>query len=181
MDLGSVLNIAITDLLDGLSKSLSAVGDEQWKPTKIEQPDGSSYPAIVDNGDVEIAKFVSFSDAAVVCRLKNEMIITQEVIKRLRDHRNFLMSVMNTPRTDDFFAAVRGEAAHQISRWGTEHDAGKTNSDWFTLILGLQGKAVKAYWDNDEEKLKHHIVSTAAALLNWLRALNGETTTMRPG
>ncbi len=91
------------------------------------------------------------------------------------------VKTINTPRTDDFFEAVRNEAAHQVGRWGTTHDAGKTNPDWFTLIVYLQGKAVNAYWNRDQDKLKHHIVSTAAALLNWLRALNGESVEMRPG
>lgn len=92
-----------------------------------------------------------------------------------------LRGLINTPRTDEFFEAVRIEAAHQIERWGVEHDAGKRPEDWFTLLGYLGGKAIKAYYDGDAEKLKHHIVTIGAVCLNWLRNLNGETTAMRPG
>ena len=36
--------------------------------------------------------------------------------------RDRLFLLINTPRTDDFFEAVRIEAAHQVERWGVEHD-----------------------------------------------------------
>lgn len=92
-----------------------------------------------------------------------------------------LKALINTPRTDDFFEAVRNEAAHQVERWGTEHDAGKRPEDWIALLVYLTGKATKAYYDGDGNKLRHHIVTVGAVCLNWLRNLNGETTAMRPG
>ena len=92
-----------------------------------------------------------------------------------------LRGLINTPRTDDFFEAVRIEAAHQIERWGTEHDAGKQPADWIALLAFLTGKATMAYYVGDADKMKHHIVTVAAACLNWLRNLNGETTAFRPG
>lgn len=92
-----------------------------------------------------------------------------------------LTSLINTPRTDEFFEAVRIEAAHQIERWGAEHDAGKRSEDWVTLLIYLLGKAARAHFDGDRPKLEHHVITTAAVALNWWRRLTGVSTTMRPG
>jgi hypothetical protein len=92
-----------------------------------------------------------------------------------------LTALINTPRTDDFFEAVRVEAAHQIERWGVEHDAGKRPEDWCTLLLYLLGKAAKAHFDGNQEKLLHHIITVAAVALNWHRNATGVNTAMRPG
>lgn len=77
---------------------------------------------------------------------------------------NALRAKINTPHTDEFFEAVRLEAAHQLERWPEEHDAAKTPADWFWLLGRLAGKAVE-----NPEKRRHHIVSSAAVLLNWFR------------
>jgi hypothetical protein len=87
-----------------------------------------------------------------------------------------LFALINTPHTDEFFEAVRLEAAHQIQRWGARHDAGKTAPDWFWLVGYLLGKAL-----HFPDKRKHHLVSSAAALLNWFRAETGDSNIMRPG
>ena len=99
----------------------------------------------------------------------------------LRTEVERLRMLINTPRTDDFFEAVRNEAAHQIERWGVDHDAGKRREDWITLLVYLAGKVTKAHYDRDDKKLKHHVVTVAAVCLNWLRAENGESNAMRPG
>jgi hypothetical protein len=88
---------------------------------------------------------------------------------------------VNTPRADEFFGAVSMEAAHQIQRWGADHDAGKRTEDWITLYTYLLGKAAKAYWSGDQEKLKHHVITAAAVSLNWWRRLVGVSSSMRPG
>lgn len=100
---------------------------------------------------------------------------------RLIEEVKRLKSIINTPRTDEYFEAVRNEAAHQIERWGVEHDAGKRPEDWIALLTYLTGKATKAHYDNDLDKLKHHVVTVGAVCLNWLRNINGENTLMRPG
>lgn len=107
---------------------------------------------------------------------------------RLRDERDAfscevasLDAIINTPRTDEFFEAVRLEAAHQIERWGVEHDAGKRPEDWLTLYTYLLGKAARAHFDGDREKLLHHIITVAAVALNWHRNETGVSTLMRPG
>lgn len=48
---------------------------------------------------------------------------------------------INNPITDDFLKGVRHEAAHQVGRWGTAQDRGKTPLDWFWLIGFLAQKA----------------------------------------
>lgn len=92
-----------------------------------------------------------------------------------------LLALINTPRTDDFFEAVRIEAAHQVERWGAEHDAGKRAEDWIALFMYLLGKATKAHYDGDRAKLEHHVITAAAVALNWHRNLTGVSTAMRPG
>lgn len=88
---------------------------------------------------------------------------------RLRANLDAVWALVNTPQTEDFVEAVKLEAAHQQLRWGTEHDTGKTDADWFWLVGYLAGKAL-----HKPEKRLHHIVTTAAALLNWHRHLTGE-------
>jgi len=41
---------------------------------------------------------------------------------------------LGAPEIDDFFEAVKKEAAYQRERWGADHDGGKTDPDWFWLI-----------------------------------------------
>jgi len=106
---------------------------------------------------------------------EQEMVLTNGAIDAL-DELERLRTLLNTPRTDEFFDSVRVEAAHQIERWGVEQDAGKSAADWFWLLGYLAGKAL-----GKPEKRLHHIISSAAALLNWFRHETGESTAMRPG
>ena len=93
-----------------------------------------------------------------------------------------LKALINTPQTVDYFEAVKLEAAHQQLRWGTKSDTGKIAPDWFWLVGFLLTKAVVAFIkDNNNEKGKHHIISSSAVLLNWHRYVTGEMTDMRPG
>lgn len=85
------------------------------------------------------------------------------------------------PIIEDFLAGVEREAAYQREHWGTEHDAGKTPSDWFWLLGYLAGKALASAIAGDRNKALHHCISTAAACLNWHAALKGTDTRMRPG
>lgn len=90
--------------------------------------------------------------------------------------RDRLAAAINTPHTKEFLVAVEMEAIHQRERWGTEQDAGKEITDWYWLIGYLAGKAVLK-----PEKRLHHIITTAAACLNWHAAAIGVDTSMRPG
>lgn len=115
---------------------------------------------------------------------------TQDVIRRLgyvtgdaaRDAANELRkldALINSPHVCNFLEAVKREAAHQRLRWGTAQDAGKEDADWFWLIGYLAGKAIRP--DATPEKRLHHIITTAAACLNWHAARTGVDTAMRPG
>ncbi|MBQ1761965.1 MAG: hypothetical protein IIZ92_03575 [Aquincola sp.] len=86
---------------------------------------------------------------------------------------------INTPEVADFLAGVHNEALHQRERWGAEGDAGKTDADWYWLVGYLAGKAIRP--DATPEKQLHHIITTAAALLNWHAARIGAYAAMRPG
>lgn len=77
-----------------------------------------------------------------------------------------LNELINNPHTNDFLEAVRLEAAHQLERWGNEHDAQKSDADFYWTLGWLAGKAVRY---ETEEKRLHHIVTSAALCLNWHR------------
>lgn len=110
------------------------------------------------------------------------MTISRGVRETLKDERDAarlrvaaLEALINNPHTTDFLEAVRLEAAHQRERWAADHDSGKTDADWFWLIGYLAGKAL-----SKPDKLLHHVVTTAAACLNWhmARTVGND---MRPG
>lgn len=92
-----------------------------------------------------------------------------------------LLALIDTPQTADWLTAVPLEAAHQIKRWGSDHDRGKEPSDWYWLLGWLGGKALMAVLRGDLEKAKHHTISCGAVLLNWHRRLCGEDLTFQPG
>lgn len=108
-------------------------------------------------------------------------------LKRLRE-------LINSPHIAEFLDAVKIEAVHQRERWGVEHDSGKSDADWFWLIGYLAGKALHlAHAPPDAvntsvqppqpivTKQLHHIITTAAACLNWHANKIGVSTVMRPG
>jgi hypothetical protein len=107
--------------------------------------------------------------------------LSNECCRRLQIELERLDGLINTPQTDDFMSAVPLEAAHQIERWGTEHDEGKGPLDWFWLIGYLSQKSVAAELSGDIEKAKHHTISTAAVMLNWYRRLSGTESKFQPG
>lgn len=81
-----------------------------------------------------------------------------------RAERDRLRDLISTPHTADFLEAVRIESAHQRERWGDAHDESKGPEAWFWTLAYLAGKALAK-----PEKRLHHIVSSAALLLNWHR------------
>lgn len=78
-----------------------------------------------------------------------------------------LKAVLNTPEVADFVAGVMLEAPHQRQRWGLEHDAGKTPTDWWRLLRWLAVKAARAEIGGDLDKARHHTISTAAVCAHW--------------
>lgn len=101
--------------------------------------------------------------------------------ERLEQECERLRNLINTPHTDEWFEAVRLEAAHQIERWGSSHDEGKAPADWFWLLGYLGQKAMTAQMAGDDEKARHHTISSGAMLLNWFRSMVGDSGVMRPG
>lgn len=85
------------------------------------------------------------------------------------------MNRVNTPEIDNFMSGVRLEAAHQVQRWGTAHDRDKSAENWYWLVGYLAGKALRAAITGDREKALHHCISSAAALLQWHRAISRDT------
>jgi ABC-type branched-subunit amino acid transport system substrate-binding protein len=96
-----------------------------------------------------------------------------------------LEGLINVPHTDEFLQAVRLEAAHQINRWGVEHDRGKDPPAWYWLVGYLAGKALAAALAGARDQelhltALHHTISTAAVLLNWWRHMRGLELTYQP-
>jgi hypothetical protein len=118
------------------------------------------------------------SEVAAMLRSSDEPMDRDAAIDVERGYRELkrLDALINSPHTVDFLKAVELEALHQRERWGAEHDAGKTDADWFWLIGYLAGKAL-----HKPEKQLHHIITTAAACLNWHAMKTGADTRMRPG
>lgn len=87
------------------------------------------------------------------------------------------INLINSPQTTNFMEAVRVVAGHLVRYWGSERDASKRPEDWITLIVDLLGKASKAHFDGDRDKLLHHVITLAAICLNWHRNMME----MRPG
>lgn len=89
---------------------------------------------------------------------------------------SYLDALVNNAHTSDFLEATRLEAAHQVVRWGEAHDRGKSAENWFWLVGYLAGKCLRACITGDREKALHHTISSAAALLNWHKAIGKDTT-----
>lgn len=118
--------------------------------------------------------------------LRNAMLLSQveELQKKLtlaEAERDQLKALLNTPEVDDFDKSLPLESGHQVTRWGSEHDTGKTPADWFWLVGYLAGKALTAHISDDTFKAKHHCISTAAVLRNWHAHIRSGETAMWPG
>ncbi len=132
----------------------------------------------IDVDKIEEAFDSYFDDTANTERDKAARALAGVLIAEVRR----LDGLINSPQTKIFFeAAVKLEAAHQQERWGVDHDRGKDPTDWYWLLGSLLGKSVAAFILGDVEKGKHHIISSAAVLLNWWRHITGEMTRFQPG
>lgn len=105
----------------------------------------------------------------------------EETHEQVKSQLNGLRDLLDTPEIEDFDKAVPLEAAHQVKRWPSEHDAGKNPEDWFWLLGYLAGKALSSFKAGDTDKAKHHCISAAAALRNWHAHIRTGRTLMRPG
>lgn len=92
----------------------------------------------------------------------------------LLNQLNALRNEINSPELGDFIVGVRKEVAHQKGRWGNS-DSSKNVTDWYWLIGYLGGKALNAYFCKDMDKVRHHIITTAAACYHWHRQMKPES------
>jgi hypothetical protein len=134
--------------------------------------DREDYVSIAPDGTVTIAARGSVKHELEALRIKNDEQLTE--LNRLR-------GLLNTPEIEDFDKAVPLEAAHQVKRWGTKQDEGKSPEDWFWLLGYLAGKALSSMKAGDLDKAKHHCISSAAALRNWHAHIRSGQSVMRPG
>lgn len=139
-----------------------------------EKMHGRKLPGV--SASVESARADANMNDSIAAKLETEA----RQLSKWADEITRIHTLINTPELVDFPKAVHIEAVHQRERWGSEHDAGKQPEDWFWLIGYLAGKALQAAKADDTEKLKHHIVTTAAALNNWHAQILGASD-MRPG
>jgi hypothetical protein len=105
--------------------------------------------------------------ATALAQLAAERDAAQFALAALREDRDRLDALVNSPETLKFLEGTRNEVAHQIERWGTVHDRAKEPADWFWLVGYLSGKALAAHVKGDTDKAMHHCISTEAALANW--------------
>lgn len=126
--------------------------------------------------DGGFSTFTSLPEQALTA-LQKQQVALDAALARVAE----LEGLINSPETDDWLKGAELEAAHQVERWGAEHDTGKSAWDWFWLIGYLAQKAAAAQVAGDAHKAQHHTISTAAALLNWHRHLTGADQRMRPG
>lgn len=92
-------------------------------------------------------------------------------LDRLTAENARLRALINTPETENFMAAVPLEAAHQIERWGEQHDSQKSPLDWYWTLGYLGGKCAHSMLSGDITKAKHHCITVAALAMNWHRRL----------
>jgi len=76
-----------------------------------------------------------------------------------------LKEILNQPETIDFQKGAVLEAAHQRERWGEDHDAQKTDGEWYWTVGYLLAKIV--HKDADHQKVNHWIITCAALCANW--------------
>lgn len=126
------------------------------------------------------AAAICLAAAALVEALGRQTAAIEDLAKAVSRQRP-LRNLLSRPYAGAWTDEVLVEAAHQVARWGAEHDAGKTPADWFWLVGYLAGKALHAAHGGEMSKAHHHTVSTAAVLLNWAAQISGRERVMRPG
>lgn len=92
------------------------------------------------------------------------------------DRIEYLEKLINNPEINDFLEGVKIESAHQIEKWGEEHEADKYPHDYSLVLDKLKGKQALAIWDKDLEKYKHHLITMAAVCFNAHRQISKEGT-----
>lgn len=97
--------------------------------------------------------------------------------RALTDEIARLDAIIHSPESDDFIKGVSIEAEYQRQLHGV--DATEDRFDWhqwYWVVGYLAGKALAACKSGDDngEKAKHHLITTAALLMNWHNVLIGK-------
>lgn len=116
--------------------------------------------------------------AAEITTLREQLSTAQATIKalegELQDERmehDLLKELLSRPQIDEFYDGIVTEAAHQRQRWGDAHDRDKSAENWFWLVGYLSGKALRSAVEGEQNKARHHTISSAAALFQWWKAV----------
>lgn len=152
--------------------------EDGWR-VKLPEPLTNVEPvAVVDADDDNMwADILPDRDVKIGQKLYAALVVEQPNTQDREDAQKYRR--LHTPEVVDFLSAVENEALFQRERWSEAGDAGKTDADWFWLVGYLAGKAIRP--DGTDKKRLHHIITTAAACLNWHAARVGAYTKMRPG
>lgn len=156
----------------GIEKALDILG-------KRDTPCCHHDETVLVELETELNNLIDECDAGDSNRYIEALPPPHRELERVKARLAELETLLNTPVIDDFMKALPLEAAHQVERWGVAHDAGKTDADWFWLLGHLAGKAMHP--DQPFEKQLHHLITSAAMLLNWYGHKMGARTEMRPG
>lgn len=139
----------------------------------------ASLSWLKDGGGIAHDRLIAIVEDAVELHYERDRLLDCNL--RQQTENEHLTELLNTPLNHDWFQGVQREIGHQLQRWASEHDSGKTPADWFWLIGYLAQKAMMAQIAGDTDKAVHHTITTGAALFHWHRSITGENTQMRPG
>lgn len=170
--------LAVYDADGQLVLHTGITGNRTMTGEQLEKMATMAAAAVNDYGRDGSQQKIADLEGRLATQSKTASDLFDELV-RVKEENARIVGMINSPQIADFLEAVKLEAIHQRERWGTDHDAGKENSDWFWLIGYLAGKAIRP--DATPEKMLHHIITTAAACLNWHAARTGSDTRMRPG
>ena len=80
---------------------------------------------------------------------------------------------MTAKVTEDFWGDAAYESGYQRQHWGAEHDAGKSDSEWFWLFSFIVGKVLRP--GATIEKKRHRLRAAAGVLFWWDQQLAGRS------
>lgn len=149
-----------TNIVSAIEAELGRQGDEMPEVESVGEPDGNRL-ALAGTFDLDglanAMQNLLLLEMHSLNHAYGEIMLQVEELRQERDNPGVL----------NFLSDAQKEAWHQRERWGEEHDAGKTDLDWFWTLGFLSQKAAQAAILEDYDKALHHTISSAAMLANW--------------